>query len=63
MIAEAIHQTVGIGVGVFLGALLGFGIRAKRGKAPALVGGSVLRTAILAGMFGWTVAALGVLVF
>ena len=58
MIAEAIHQTAGIGVGVFIGALIGFGMQARAGKRGSLVRNSVVMTAVLAGMLGWVAAAL-----
>ncbi|MBS0123964.1 hypothetical protein [Thetidibacter halocola] len=63
MIAQAINATAGIGIGVFLGCLIGFGIRARSGKREGLVMGSVWKTAVLAGMLAWSVAALGSMAF
>ncbi|MFZ7089628.1 hypothetical protein [Primorskyibacter sp. 2E233] len=58
MFAEAIHQTAGIGVGVFVGTLIGFGLRARSGKTDGLVQGSVWKTAVLVGFAAWLVAAV-----
>ncbi len=62
MLAEAINQRAGIGVGLFIGSLIGFGLRARAGKTSGLFQGSVWKTAVLAGMLGWFVAALITLV-
>ncbi|CUH76792.1 hypothetical protein [Tropicibacter naphthalenivorans] len=58
MFAEAVNQTVGIGVGIFLGTLIGFGLRARKGNAAGLVQGSVWKTAVVAGMLAWFLSAL-----
>ncbi|MFW2542653.1 hypothetical protein ACN2XU_08420 [Primorskyibacter sp. 2E107] len=58
MFVEAINQTVGVGAGVFLGTLIGFGLRARSGKSQGLIQGSVWKTAVLAGMLAWLLAAV-----
>lgn len=58
MIAMAIYQTAGIGIGIFLGAVLGFSIQARKGNRDNLVRDSVVMTAVLAGMLAWVAAAL-----
>ncbi|MBV2361204.1 hypothetical protein KUH32_15680 [Thalassococcus sp. CAU 1522] len=57
MLAQLLHETAGVGLGVFAGALLGFGIRARSGKTEGLVRGSVFFTAVLAGMVAWVAMA------
>ncbi|WP_425098560.1 hypothetical protein [Tropicibacter sp. S64] len=63
MFAEAVHQTVGVGVGMFLGTMIGFGLRAKKGKTDGLVQGSVWKTALVAGFVSWLAAAVLSMVF
>ena len=59
MLAQAIHQTAGVGVGVFLGCLLGFFVHARSGKPQGyLLRGSIPFTALVAGMVAWIVAAV-----
>lgn len=58
MLAEAINQSAGVGVGLFIGSLIGFSLRARAGKTAGLFQGSVWKTAVLAGMLGWFVAAI-----
>ncbi|WGW03198.1 hypothetical protein [Tropicibacter oceani] len=58
MFAEAINQTAGVGVGVFVGTLIGFGLRARSGNVQGLVQGSVWKTAVLGGMVAWLLAAV-----
>ena len=62
MFAEAINQSAGIGIGVALGTLIGFGLRARAGKTQGLIQGSVWKTAVLAGMLAWIAAAVIVMV-
>ena len=58
MFMIAVNQTAGIGLGLFIGCLIGFGLRARSGKVDMLVQGSVWKTAVLFGMAAWLVAAL-----
>ena len=58
MLAEAVNQTVGVGLGVFFGTLIGFGLRSRKGQRGGLVQDSVWKTAVLAGMVAWAVAAM-----
>ncbi len=45
MIQQLAIQSLGTGIGVFLGVLIGLGIRKRKGKTEGLLGGSVLLTA------------------
>jgi hypothetical protein len=59
MFAQAIHATAGIGVGLFIGCVLGFWAHGRSGKSQDyLIKGSVFYTALVVGMLGWTTAAL-----
>lgn len=58
MLAEAVNQTVGVGLGVFIGTLIGVGLRARKGQRSGLVQDSVWKTAVLAGMAAWAVSAV-----
>ena len=49
MIQQLAIQSLGTGIGVFLGVLIGLGIRKRKGKTEGLLGGSVLLTASAAG--------------
>ena len=51
-------QTAGVGVGVFIGALLGLSMRARGGNRGGLFRGSVLATAFLASMAAWATMML-----
>ncbi|MGR3495807.1 hypothetical protein [Citreimonas sp.] len=54
MLAEAIHATAGVGVGVFLGSLLGLTIHKRAGRGGTfMLKDSVLFTALVAGMVAW----------
>ncbi len=57
MIPQLLHQTAGIGVGTFVGALVGLGFRAKRGNREGLVKDSVFMTSVLVGMAAWVIVA------
>jgi len=59
MLAQAINQTAGAGIGIFLGSLIGFYLRGRSGKTQAyLLRDNMLLTALVAGMLGWIVAAV-----
>jgi hypothetical protein len=58
MLPELLHQTAGIGVGTFLGALIGLSVRARQGKRSGLVRGSVFLTSVLVGMAAWVAMAV-----
>lgn len=58
MFIIAVHQTAPIGIGLFIGCLVGFGMRARNGKTDGLFQGSVWKTAVLVAMSSWLVAAL-----
>ncbi len=45
MIQQLAIQSLGTGIGVFLGVLIGLGIRKRKGKTEGLLGGSVLLAA------------------
>ena len=45
MIQQLAIDSLGAGIGVFLGVLIGLGIRRRKGKTEGLLGGSVLLTA------------------
>ncbi|EIE51411.1 hypothetical protein [Salipiger aestuarii] len=45
MIQQLAMQSLGAGVGVFLGVLIGLGIRKRKGNTEGLLGGSVILTA------------------
>lgn len=45
MIQQLAIQSLGTGIGVFIGVLIGLGIRKRKGKTEGLLGGSVLLTA------------------
>ncbi len=59
MFALAIHQTAGVGVGIFLGCLLGFWLHRRSGRPQGyLMRDSIPFTALVAGMLGWVAAAV-----
>ncbi|SNR41451.1 hypothetical protein [Puniceibacterium sediminis] len=41
-------KSAGVGVGIFIGCLIGLSIRKGKGQSGMLVGGSVLLTAVVA---------------
>ena len=43
-------KSAGVGVGIFLGTLLGLGFRSRSGKTEGLLRGSVLLTALVVGV-------------
>lgn len=49
MIAELVQSSAGAAIGVFLGCLIGLGLRKRSGKTEGLLNGSVLLTASAAG--------------
>ncbi|SDX98014.1 hypothetical protein [Citreimonas salinaria] len=54
MLAEAINQSAGVGVGVFLGSLLGLTVHKRAGRGGTfMLKESVLFTALVAGMVAW----------
>lgn len=55
MIAELAAQSAGVGVGVFLGTLIGLGLRKRKGTTEGLLAGSVFLTASAAAGLGMIV--------
>ena len=54
MLAEAIHASAGVGVGVFLGSLVGLTIHKRAGRGSTfMLKDSVVFTALVAGMVAW----------
>lgn len=49
LLAFLFMKSAGIGVGIFLGVLVGFSIRKKRGNSEGLILGSVVLTALAFG--------------
>lgn len=47
-------KSAGVGVGIFLGTLIGLGMRKQKGKTEGLLGGSVIVTALAAGALAMT---------
>jgi hypothetical protein len=58
MIPQLLHQTAGVGIGTFLGALIGLSLRARGGNRGGLVRDSVFMTSVLVGMAAWVVMAI-----
>jgi high-affinity Fe2+/Pb2+ permease len=58
MLAEAIHNSAGMGVGTFLGVLVVLWLMKRSGRDVQLLKGSVLFTALVAGMSAWMLGAL-----
>jgi hypothetical protein len=58
MLAMAIHQSAGVGVGTFLGVLIMMFIMRRSGKKVRLLNDSVVYTALVVGMGAWTLAAV-----
>lgn len=48
-------QSAGAGIGVFAGTLIGLSIRKRNGKTAGLLAGSVLLTAVAAGLLALAV--------
>jgi hypothetical protein len=48
-IHQLMQQSLGVGVGITAGSLIGLGIRKKRGNSEGLIAGSVLVTAAIIG--------------
>ncbi|WP_417248875.1 hypothetical protein [Celeribacter sp.] len=57
-IPAAALGTMGVAVGVFLGALIGLSVAAKRGQTSFLYRNSVYATAFLASMMAWFIAIM-----
>ena len=57
-INQLMQQSVGVGAGIALGSMVGFGIRKRSGKTEGLIGGSVLVTSAVAGMVAMSVMML-----
>lgn len=51
-------ESAGVGLGIFIGVLIGFGMRKRRGKSDSLVAGSVVLTALAAGALAQVVMML-----
>ncbi|MWD27813.1 hypothetical protein E0K89_010030 [Aquicoccus sp. SCR17] len=49
MIQQLALQSLGVGLGVFAGVLIGLGVRKRNGNGEGLLAGSVLLTASAAG--------------
>ena len=49
MIQELVQSSAGAAVGIFIGCLLGLGMRKRAGKSEGLLGNSVFLTASAAG--------------
>ncbi len=58
MFMVAVNQTAPIGIGLFIGCFVGFGLRAREGHTQGLFQGSVWKTAVLVSMSSWFVSAL-----
>ncbi|MEZ5675411.1 hypothetical protein SAMN06265173_14714 [Thalassovita litoralis] len=54
-INQLMQQSIGVGAGSTIGALIGFSIAKKRGKTKALVADSVFITAALVGFLAMAV--------
>lgn len=48
-------KSAGVGIGIFVGTLIGLGLRKLKGKTEGLVAGSVVLTALVAGALGMAV--------
>ncbi|WP_353472634.1 hypothetical protein PVT71_01020 [Salipiger sp. H15] len=49
MLQQLVLQSAGAAIGIFLGVLIGFGMRKRKGNTEGLLAGSVLLTATAAG--------------
>ncbi|MCA0942364.1 hypothetical protein CLG85_006035 [Yangia mangrovi] len=49
MLQQLVLQSAGAAIGIFLGALIGLGVRKRKGNSEGLLAGSVLLTACAAG--------------
>jgi hypothetical protein len=49
MIGQLVQQSAGVGIGIFVGCLIGLGMRKRKGNSEGLLGNSVLLTASAAG--------------
>lgn len=58
-IQALIQQSLGVGVGMAIGSLLGLGIRKSRGNVEGLIGGSVF---ITSGVIGFVCMAVMMLI-
>ncbi len=58
MLTYLFLKSAGVGVGVFVGTVIGLGIRSRKGKTEGLLAGSVILTAIAAGILGLCVMML-----
>jgi hypothetical protein len=62
MFAQAIHATAGIGIGLFIGCLVGFWAHGRTGRSQGfLIRGSVPFSALVVAMAGWTTSAVAAL--
>lgn len=55
MLEYLLVKSAGVGVGIFLGSLIGLGIRSRKGRTEGLLAGSVPLTALAAGLLGLAV--------
>ena len=58
-IQALMQQSLGVGVGMTIGSLIGLGIRKTRGNTEGLIGGSVI---ITAGVIGFVCMAVMMLI-
>ena len=58
MLGYLLVKSAGAGLGVFLGSLIGLGLRKRGGKTEGLIAGSVLLTSLVAGLLGLSVMML-----
>ncbi len=59
MLAQAIHNSAGVGVGIFLGCLIGLSMLKRQGRASGVIlRDSVPFTALVAGMTAWLAFAV-----
>lgn len=58
ILAAAVVKSAGIGMGTALGCLVGLGLRKYNGKTQGLLAGSVVLTAMVAGLLALGVSVL-----
>ncbi len=51
-------KSAGVGIGVFVGTMIGLGLRRSKGKTEGLLAGSVPLTALAAGLLAMAVMML-----
>ena len=59
MLAQAIHDSAGVGVGIFLGCLIGLSMLKRQGRASGVIlRDNVMFTALVVGMVAWLAFAV-----